>query len=183
MNRTITLALFGVLVLAQLAVPVTMIVGREQVLAGGTVYKFRTIPIDPYDAFRGKYVTLRFQSNEVTPRSGVAFQQNDTAYALLTTDTSGFATFYDLISSPPAQGEYLRVQVDRLRGSAVQLRLPFDRYYMPEDLAPQAERAVAQGSRQRDAYVTVRILNGTATLEDLYVGGLTIREFLQQNAN
>lgn len=61
MNRNLLLALLVVLAAAQLAVPASMIVQRETVLTQGRVYKFKTAPVDPVDAFRGRYVALRFE--------------------------------------------------------------------------------------------------------------------------
>ena len=61
------------------------------------------------------------------------------------------------------------------------LELPFERFYMEEELAPEAERVVRERSRggQRDAYIAVRVRSGSAVIEDLFVGGKPIREFLQ----
>ena len=48
--------LLGLVVVAaaQLAVPAWMIAGRELTLREGQVFKFRTRPVDPADAFRGR---------------------------------------------------------------------------------------------------------------------------------
>ena len=62
--------------------------------------------------------------------------------------------------------------------------LPLDRYYMPEDLAPRAERAYIEHSRQseRDAYIEVRVRSGVGVIENLYVGGMPIREYLMERS-
>lgn len=54
---------------------------------------------------------------------------------------------------------------------------------MNEKLAPAAETAYREHARrghQRDACTTVRVRNGRAVIEDLYVAGKPIREFLKQ---
>lgn len=57
-----------VLFAIQLAIPGYMIFEQNQILTEGTAYKFKTRPIDPYDPFRGRYVTLAFEANqEVIP--------------------------------------------------------------------------------------------------------------------
>src|SRR5436190_844775 len=58
--------IFGVVVLAQLAVPAAMIWQREQTLNHGRVWKFRTAPVDPVDVIRGRYIALRFAAEEFT---------------------------------------------------------------------------------------------------------------------
>ena len=46
--------IFGVVVVAQLAVPAAMVWQREQTLNHGRVWKFRTAPVDPVDVIRGR---------------------------------------------------------------------------------------------------------------------------------
>lgn len=55
---------------------------------------------------------------------------------------------------------------------------------MEESQAPEAEQAYREHSRRetRDAYVTVRVLYGMAVIEELYVDGKPIREFLKERA-
>jgi hypothetical protein len=51
---------------------------------------------------------------------------------------------------------------------------------MDEKLAPLAEIAYRDASRGRpeEAYVTVRVLDGTAVLEELYLKGKPVRELV-----
>jgi len=70
MNIKLRLGCYLVAVLAQVAVPATMIWGRERTLAVGSVYKFRTQPVDPYDAFRGRYVSLRIEESHAPLAAG-----------------------------------------------------------------------------------------------------------------
>lgn len=50
-------------------------------------------------------------------------------------------------------------------------------------IAPAAESAYRaySGREERDAYVTVRVLNGFAVLEELYVASVPICEFIRKN--
>jgi hypothetical protein len=63
-------------------------------------------------------------------------------------------------------------------------RMSLDRYYTDEHLAPAAERAYWQHSRRQahEAHITVRVREGLAVLEELYIAGKPLREFLQQEA-
>ena len=51
-------------------------------------------------------------------------------------------------------------------------------------IAPEAERAYAQHSTRvaNDAYVTVRVRAGHAALEQLYIGGQPVADFLRSDA-
>lgn len=57
--------LLVLLCVIQLAVPAFMIVRREHALSMGRAFKFRTAPVDPYDAYRGRYVALNFEAATV----------------------------------------------------------------------------------------------------------------------
>ena len=56
------LLVFALVGFAQLAVPASLIWKRERTLRQGHVWKFRTAPVDPVDAFRGRYVALEFEA-------------------------------------------------------------------------------------------------------------------------
>lgn len=180
MNRLI-LGIFLVLCLIQLLIPVSMIYQHESTLSSGTMYKFKTAPVDPADVFRGKYVALRFDANEAHGETGIDWASTNEVYALIETATDGFAHFPMVLLEPPINADYLTVKVFRTQGSRIFLTLPFDRYYLPEDLAPQAEQAYREHSRtgNRDAYVTVVIKDGSGVISNLYISDKPILEFLR----
>ena len=47
--KMLRILIFGVVALAQLAVPATMVWQRDQTLKQGRIWKFRTAPVDPVD--------------------------------------------------------------------------------------------------------------------------------------
>ena len=62
--------------------------------------------------------------------------------------------------------------------------MPFRRFYMDEDKAPKAERAVWGGRRgQRKASVSVRVRNGVGVIEELYIDDVPIHQWLAENAD
>ena len=180
MKTRLLLGLFGFAILAQLAVPASMILKRERVLAHGQAFKFRTAPVDPYDAFRGRFVALGFDENSVMAPPGHDFARGQTVHVRLEEDADGFAKLAEILRDRPDAAPYLTTKILYVGGNRVQLRLPFDRFYMDEDAAPAAEQAYWKysASSNRNAYVQVRIEKGFAVLEDLYVDGQPIREHL-----
>ncbi len=64
------------------------------------------------------------------------------------------------------------------------MTLPFDQYWLDENIAPQADRAYAENSRRgaAAAYVTVRVRDGDAALEQLYIDDVPLREYLRRAA-
>lgn len=77
-----------VLFAIQLAIPGYMIFEQNQILTEGTAYKFKTRPIDPYDPFRGRYVTLAFDANQdvIPVVEGADIESEQWVYALLDID-------------------------------------------------------------------------------------------------
>ena len=146
------LILFLALCLVQLAIPLSMAYRYERTLRQGTLYRFRTEPFDPVDAFRGRYVAIRLQlvAPVDLPHSGYGSE----VYATLGTDARGFATVRALSERPPASGDWLqgRLGVQPL-GSRIEL--PFDRYYMEEGKAPEADRIWSEGVREAEATARV----------------------------
>ena len=128
--------------IVQLFVPTYMIWDRFDVLTTGQEVKIKVNPIDPYDAFRGRYVALRYRLGEIN-RNG--------KYGVLKVDDDGFATVEMTVDEKPTEGIYLTSNNDNY------FNVPFDRYYMEENMAPKAEKMVNSSD---DVYIVVRVKNG-----------------------
>ena len=185
--------LFGLLIVAQVAVPLRMIQQHETVLREGELFRFKTEPIDPVDPFQGRYVWLRIEDDFVPMSEAVtdAIDYKATGYALLNVDEQGFAKFTDWSSERPTQTtNYLKT---KSRGQAVNweqladgnrtrvhqglgIDIPFTRFYMDEAKAPRAERLAHEATRNEDCWVEVRIFNGSAVIEDVIAEGQSLRD-------
>lgn len=183
-----TLILLIVLFAIQLAIPGYMIFEQNQILTEGTAYKFKTRPIDPYDPFRGRYVTLSYAADqEVIPvMEGSNIESEDWVYALVGVDDDGYAVLEVLTDVKPEEGQdylYLETFYRGYDGGFL-VSLPFDRYFASEENAPKIESAVWRRQREQveDVYAKIRILNGKGTIEDLYVNDILIREYIEKQA-
>src|SRR5256884_8327398 len=88
--KMLRILIFGVVALAQLAVPTAMVWQRDQTLKQGRVWKFRTAPVDPVDVIRGRYIALRFTAEEFD--APAKFEAgNKPVYAVLKQSADGFA--------------------------------------------------------------------------------------------
>lgn len=181
MNRR--LKLFVVLAVLQLAAPLSVVAWREVILNAGDQVKFLTAPVDPVDALRGRYVALSIQERFARfPLASTSGRDYRRLYVLLTRDAHGFAHVTGVSVKRPSGGLYIRARVRPFYFPArrqVQIEWPFDRYYLNERLAPQAERLYRQQAGRQNAYVTVRVLRGQAALEELYVAGQPIERLLR----
>ncbi len=184
-SSRIVLVLFVVVALAQLAVPTSQLWRYERTLRTGRAYKFRTRPVDPYDAFRGRYVALAFEEHEAPWEGDVSAKRGSTGYAVLGEDADGFAKVLRVVPVPPDSGDYLRVEKSYSSATnCVGFRFPFERFYMEERKAPEAERVYRESNRlgetKRNTYAVVRVRNGVGVIEDLFVGDKPIREAIRQ---
>jgi uncharacterized membrane-anchored protein len=171
-------AAFALVAAVQLAVPLSSIVVHERTLEQGHPWRFRTGPVDPIDAFRGRYVALAFPvANEVVDLPADA-QVGDRLFGVLEPDADGFARFARFERRLPDQ-DAVGVSVawvdDRGRGS---VRVPFDVYYLPEDLEPEAT-ALQRASGRGTAWAVVRVRDGRAVIEDVVVDGVPLRESIE----
>lgn len=183
--KKITIGLFLGMCLLQWFVPAKMIYDTEALLREGTSYKFKTQPIDPSDPFRGKYVTLNFEAQAVTLADSSDWVPGDEAYVIFTTDSAGFATAVSIDRAEPPTGPFLKTTVSYLSSNEdfrVFFDLPFERFYLEESKASQAEQIY--WSSQRDStqvtYGLVNIGTGTAVLKDLMINDTSIVEIINR---
>jgi uncharacterized membrane-anchored protein len=181
MNQ-LRLIIFLVVALAQIAVPASMIWKRQRTLGEGRLWKFRTAPVDPVDAMRGRYLALRFEAEQFpTPQ---AMPYRDTVYAKLKEDADGFAVI-DQVNETPMEGDdVVQAQSFGWYEGKMHLKFVFDRLWVTEANAPAAEKAYADHSRREkiDAYATVRVMAGDAGIEELYIAGQPLREYLRAHS-
>jgi len=184
-KRNLLLLGFAVVVAAQLAVPAWLIIEREWTLREGQVFKFKTRPIDPADAFRGRYVWLDLELNQVKVPNADQWNYGQKAFAVLGTDTNGFAIVESLDYDAPA-GKVtvpVRAQWHDTNGNVHITWTGLDRFYMTEKKAPAAEEAYREHNRRtkQACHVTVRVLGTRAVLENLFIENQPIHDWLREH--
>lgn len=168
--------LFALVCVAQWLVPASMLHRHETTLRNGEVYRFRTAPVDPYDAFRGRYVALAFEqsvlTNIVAP-TNLSFGAE--VHAELERDEDGFARIVALHESTPERPS-IPVRFEFQSESEVRISLPFDRFYLEETRAPEAENAhrMAMMTNRIDTFAVVRVYRHFPVLEDLVINGQSV---------
>ena len=180
--KTLRIAIFILVALAQLSVPAMLAWGRIQTLAHGRIWKFKTAPVDPEDAVRGRYIQLRLMAEDFTqPEKLVA---TDRVYAVLKETPEGFAEI-DHISITRLGGDnVIQVEPGGNWDDKQHFRIPFDRFWVTEKSAPEAEKMYRENSRRgkENAYVTVRVRNGDGALEQLYIDNQPLADYLRAQA-
>lgn len=185
MNRTFQLIVFAVAVVAQLYVPASMIFDLERTVEKGRQYKFRTQPIDPSDPFRGKYVRLNFRDDRVVKKEWLYLTTEMDLYVTLREDAEGFAVPDKLFTSKPDNGsDYLKVRYRYIINDSDTMRIafPFDRFYMEESKALEAELAYRKSNRREASktHALVSVWNGEGVITDVILDGRSIKEVARE---
>lgn len=179
-NKKITLLIFILVVIAQLYVPLQMMFNQEDIMKTGTEFKFQTAPIDPYDPFRGKYITLFFKEREITVQNNIKWRSGETVFATLTTNKNGFAKISSISKIRPKNNEsYIKIKISLgYPNSKIIIDFPFNRYYMNEDIAQKAEKIYQEFSikKKNETYALVAVKNGEAVLKDVRINDVSIKD-------
>lgn len=186
MNKKIIYPTFILMVLVQLYIPSRMIFHNEMVLVSGMEYKFKAAPVDPNDPFRGKYITLSFAENSFQTADTSAWEQGETIYVDLTTDSAGFAKVLDISRTEPMDREdYIKASVSYSVSDTmtmVFIQYPFDRFYMEESKAPEAEITYNESLRDTNqvTYALVLVKKGEAVIKDVMIDDVSIVEIVRE---
>jgi len=180
--KLISWVLFGLLCVAQLGVIVFQIASYERILKEGEAFYFKVQPLDPYDAFRGRYVSLRFENvNKALLAAGEVDTGQAKGYAIL--EHKGNVDVIKEVSfTKPSSGSFLEVDVNYISHESnnrmsANISLPFDRFYMREDIAPRAEQ-VLRVSSGVTVHAKLRVLKGKGVIEELMVGEKPLSQFV-----
>jgi uncharacterized membrane-anchored protein len=173
------LVIFVVVALIQLGVPASVVYKRAQTLKTGRVWKFKTAPVDPVDAIRGRYIALRFAAEEMPQQEEPV--ANTWLYAVLKEDANGFAQVDHLSTTRVIGDDAIRVEPGGVWRDKLHVRFPFNLYWVTEKNALAAENAYIENSRRgtENAYVTVRVQNGDAAIEQFYIDNQPLADYLR----
>jgi uncharacterized membrane-anchored protein len=159
-----------------------MIYQHEDILDTGTAYKFKTQPIDPTDPFRGKYIVLNYEMGSFQTNEDWSDFSGD-VFVYLTTDAEGFAAVKTVTKTTLNTSEdYVVAKSNYNYDKTVSFDLPFDRFYMNENKAYDAEISVREAQRDtsKTCYGLVFVKNGTAVLDNVFINDMPIQQFVEE---
>ena len=188
----------------QFYAPLSKIIKYHSIFLTGTMYKIKCEPVDPLDLFRGRYVTLNFNEDSFscvynTPIALVEeriaehkksrntgyvrfpYYTEENLYVSMTKDEEGFLKIDSYSETKPEHSNYLCLSISRydIETNKIKFNVPFDRTYMNEKYAPEAERILRWNSNE-NAYVEVYIKNGEYSKVNLFVDGKSIHEYIDE---
>lgn len=171
----------------QLAIPAKMIWDKEKILETGKEFKFETAPVDPTDPFRGKYIVLQFNENSIEIETDDNWVSGENIYVVLKPNVKGFSTIDYVSKEKPADTEdFVLAKIEYVSGDkfkTISISYPFDRFYMEESKAYDAEQQyiASQLDSTKTTYALVKIKDGDAVLKDVMIDGVSIREIVKQH--
>ena len=185
---------FVFLVGFQIWVPANMIYVNTMAISEGTPYKFKTLPIDPNDPFRGKYVALNFEMDRFFTKDSLTFGDHNTygkdIYVYLKKDSLGYAVVSHVsLTKEDSDQDYVIAQGMGYYFDRLDFQLPFDRFYMEEGKALEAELAVREASVNMrlleeptsDCYALVFVNGDRATLEQVFIDEVPLDQVVLNN--
>ncbi|UII78259.1 GDYXXLXY domain-containing protein [Flagellimonas sp. CMM7] len=184
-SKKVLFPLFILVALAQLYVPAKMIWDKEDVLDSGKEYKFKTAPIDPSDPFRGKYIVLSYDENTIEIPDEHDWIRGEVIYVSITEDKKGFAKIKSVSKEKiDLNQNFIKAKVGFITSfdtTKLTIDYPFDRFYMEESKAYDAELTHRESQRDttKITYALVNVKNGDAVLKDVLIDGIPIRELVK----
>ena len=184
-NKKYIYLLFAVMVFAQILVPLQMIYHHENILTTGKIFKFKTQPIDPNDPFRGKYIDLAFEENNITVKNIKNYQKTGIIFVKIKNDTLGFAKIISISKTEPDKNsDYLALKLNyanELNNNTIFLDLPFSRYYMNENKAQSAENLYRESTKniQNNTYALVAVKSGEGIIKDVMIDEVSIKKLVK----
>jgi uncharacterized membrane-anchored protein len=187
MYKNFIFPIFILIALIQLTIPVKSIYDQEQILTHGKEFKFQTVPVDPTDPFRGKYIALNFKENTIGVSTYEKWNKGEKVFVIVEEDKNGFAqVMYASKTVPNNHNHYLSAIVQRVTSTKgesnleIQIQYPFDRYYMEESKAKAAENLYRKATADQKilTYALVNIKDGKTTLKDVMIDGKSIKDLI-----
>lgn len=152
---------------------------KSYVLAKGNVYKMKITGLDPFDPFRGRYLTINFKQDraDFIDKYNVTEEEfySKKVYLVFGKGADGLDRIEYATVVKPTDRDYVVPKYAYLE-KKVNFTMPFDSYYVNTNDATAMESVLANNIQ--DAYVTIRVLNDKAVLEKLYIGDKTIEQFV-----
>lgn len=192
MKINLRMAALAAVILAQLAALIVALPLDALFRADSRDLRLRTGLFDPLDIMRGRYVRLDFEHERVlaaelpslaamSAQSLSELEGQEFFCAFTAPGPDGFSEFEDASIDRPPDGRFymagfeLRTVTETEAGIELRFDFPFDRYYLQENIASEAERLLAEAGEGSAAALMVRVApNGTFTVEGLQLDGVAL---------
>lgn len=184
MQKTLIIVTFVAMCIAQWFIPFKTILDMETILSEGRLFKLQTAPVDPSDPFRGKYIILNFAENEVIVNDYKEWLGHEYMYITLA-DSAGYGRISRASLYEQEGDDYIKVRISYVGSgdpARVTFQYPFERFYLEESKASEAERLYweSRADSTQHIYANIRVRNGQAVLENVMVNDRPIADIVRE---
>jgi len=110
-----------------LAVLLSFILYNQWPFMTGETIVLATQPVDPFDPFRGQYMTINYEISRIDNAEG--FKEGDTAYVALKEDGQGIWRKESVAKSKPDKGDFIRGDVTSVNGNSIRIEYGIEQFF------------------------------------------------------
>ena len=111
--------LFGIVGIFILYLSWPFLTGKTIVLA--------TRPVDPFDIFRGQYITINYEIGNIPAIPEV--EEGSAVYVLLEPDEEGIWRFQEVSLTQPREGTFIRGEIMSIHGDNMRIKYGIEQYF------------------------------------------------------
>jgi uncharacterized membrane-anchored protein len=133
----------------------------------GKTIVLRTMPIDPFDVFRGQYLSINYEISSLPALKGA--DSGKAVYVQLQKNDSGLWQYTGSSLSKPASGDFLKGRITYIQGQQMNVEYGIEQYFFERNAEinttnMSVELRVSGGGQAR----LVRLLHEGMPLEIIY---------------
>ncbi|RPJ09768.1 MAG: hypothetical protein EHM28_00540 [Spirochaetaceae bacterium] len=195
-KRTIRI-IFAVVCLVQIAIPLVIVFSAEKLArdadANNRFSRLLCLPRDPVDFLRGRYIDLRFDIEQVSLDkipSGKIIEASSTkdfngteVYVLLRNEGDLHVIEDVVMEMPRNNAFFIRAKASLRDNGVMSLKYDFNRYYMQEDYAIEADDLLRGNWKDTlNLVLTIAADNsGRALQNKLELNGVRIEDYIMKH--
>jgi uncharacterized membrane-anchored protein len=110
-----------------LVVVFSFILYNQWPLMTGDKIVLATQPVDPFDPFRGQYMTINYEISRISDVEG--FEEGNPIYISLKEDEQGIWRKDDVSKSKPQRGDFIKGEVISIHGNSVRIEYGIEQFF------------------------------------------------------
>jgi uncharacterized membrane-anchored protein len=120
------IALIGVICLV-LVVLLSFILYNQWPFMTGKKVVLATQPVDPFDPFRGQYMTINYEISRISDVEG--FSEGDSVFISLKEDEQGIWRKESVSKSKPDKGDFIKGEVTSVYGNSIRIEYGIEQFF------------------------------------------------------
>jgi len=98
-------------------------------LLTGKTYILSTTPVDPFDIFKGQYITIRYEISQIPDTVLSQEAVGKSAYVLLEKDESGISHSEEILLVKPQEKDFIKGKITNIYGNTAQIEYGIEQFF------------------------------------------------------